>query len=259
MGWFANRKVNKILELRARQGMTEQAAEDALRAIGEEAVEPLVVGLGHGSRDVKMTAIKVLGQLKARPAIEPLLQALADPDDALVDAAALALGAIQDGKAAAPLVAVILAREEPLKAQAAGALEALGGPAVQPILDALAKDDAPGRQHLIATLGKLGDRQAIPALVRRLWDKHKDVRAAATVALRQLGWTAAKPEEQAWWDMATGNWYHCISLGAAALAPLCQAIEDDDYHVRVAVLVALKDKGLQGDRAMVSRFASTLQ
>jgi len=259
MGWLGNRKVKKLLELRARQALTEQAAEEALRAVGQAGADALLIGVAHSSREARTVAIKVLGGLRDERAVTPLMQALGDEDDLVVERAVTALGELNASLAAPALAEVVLSRAEPLKACAANALAAIGEPAVQPLIDGLAKDDAEGRQHAVATLGKLGDPRAIPSLVRRLWDKKKDVRSAAGAALRSLGWTASKSEDQAWFDMATENWYHCISLGAAALAPLCQAVEDEDYHIRVAVLVALRDKGFQADQASVKRLEDAVR
>jgi hypothetical protein len=187
------------------------------------------------------------------------MQALGAEDDAVAERAATALGELKAAQAAPALMDVILTRAEPLKACAATALGAIGAPAVQPLLDGLVQEDAAGRHHTVAALGSIGDARAIPSLVRRLWDKKKDVRSAAAAALRGLGWTASKDEDQAWFDMATENWYHCLSLGAAALAPLCQAVEDEDYHIRVAVLVALRDKGFQADAASARRLEDTVR
>jgi HEAT repeat protein len=258
MGWFANRKVTKILELRAQQALTEQAAEQALRAVGEGGVDALLLGVAHPSRDARLAAIKVLGGLRDARAVGPLIGALADEDGTVVEWAATALGELKAPEAAAALVEVIQSRPEQLKACAAEAVVAVGAAAVQPLIDALAKDDAEGRPQLVVALGRLGDASAIPTLVRRLWDKRRDVRSAAAVALRAVGWTASKPEDQAWYDMAGENWHHCISLGAAALAPLCQALDDEDYHVRIAVLVALRDKEFPADPASVRRLGDTV-
>ena len=88
-------------------------------------------------------------------------------------------------------------------------------------------------------LGEIGDPSAIPPLVTALRDDNKYVRHGASIALEKLGWKPAKPEEQAYFSLASLNWPALGSMGEEALPALRLALSDRDPEVRKQAVVTL--------------------
>jgi len=79
-------------------GVEERAAE-ALREIGEPAVEPLIKALGDSDEYVRKKAAEALGKIGDARAVKPLIKALGDSDMGVRENAAWALGEIGDARA----------------------------------------------------------------------------------------------------------------------------------------------------------------
>jgi len=71
---------------------------------------------------------------------------------------------------------------------AAGALEEIGEPAVEPLIEALKDKNRDVRESVAYALGKIGDTLAVEPLIEALKDKDSYVRAGAAIALGKLGW-----------------------------------------------------------------------
>ena len=184
---------------------TRLKAAHKLGKLGDpRAVEPLGLALTDENNDeqVRNNAIWALGELRAPRAVEPLLKALQnDKVYWLRQNAAEALGKIGDARAAAPLCRAALDHDEGISSAAEEALVAIGGPAVD-------------------------------TLCSMLKDHDSAVRRMAARALERMGFETRDPKLQAWYDIAKGEWERVASLGAAAIAPLAQALQDPDGVVR---------------------------
>lgn len=115
--------------------------QDALVAIGKEAVEPLLRAVNDptfGHRSDAVTVLGRIGDLRGYDTILGFMQQ--DPDPGMRGCAAAALGGLHDSRAYEPLMAALATRDE---AVASGAVD--------------------GLRHL-------GDRRAVPALLA-LWDE----------------------------------------------------------------------------------------
>lgn len=71
--------------------------------------------------------------------------------------------------------------------EAAQALARIGQPAAEPLIDALATEDADVRQYASWALGEIGDARAVGALVSMLMDKSPVVRKRTAKALGKIG------------------------------------------------------------------------
>lgn len=110
------------------------------------------------------------------------------------------------------------------------------------------KADDPSLRHLaLASLGELGNPQAIPVIEQALRDEEPAIREAAAEFLVQLGWEAKSPTDLAYFYAAIGDWGEATSLGLAA-APAMLPILDryvtyEDPHVRKNVIQRIVEIG----------------
>ena len=81
----------------------ETRAAQALRKIGEAAVEPLIQVLNDKNFHVQLEAIWALGEIGDTRAVDPLIQVLKDEYSGVRETAAEALGKIGDARAVKPL------------------------------------------------------------------------------------------------------------------------------------------------------------
>ena len=118
------------------------------------------------------------------------------------------------------------------------------------------------REDAAQTLGKLGDRAAVPALIRALKDEHHMVRMYAVMSLRQLGDRSAVPALiQALKDKDSSVRMDAAQalgkLGDRAAVPaLIEALKDDSEYVRSYAASALESLG---DRSAVPALVEALK
>jgi len=200
---------------------------------------------------VRRKAIERLGSQQSARGVSLLAASLAEDKNAQVrSAAAKALGGNQSDQATVLLKAALRnSRSEVRRAAALG-------------------------------LAYSSDDWAIKALVGALRDPDPDVRASAATALRRLNWRAGTQEEQALFDVASGNTRAAALKGDAALSsllielqhhfsckrraaaealetvsdpkrvrPLLRATNDDDPSVRVWAAHALSQENAHEVRA----------
>jgi hypothetical protein len=175
-----------------RDGMY-MAVTTALSELGAPAVKPLLAALTQCPRQQgREEIIRALGQLGDARAVEPLIALLDDPDDSIRYWAASSLGVIGDPRAIAPLIAAYAKkypgyeREFERLDAAADALEMIGFPAVDALVELLANDDEDIRHMAVKALGAIGDRRAVLPLIGALGDPDEYVRSAAAHALGAL-------------------------------------------------------------------------
>ncbi len=172
------------------------------------------------------------------------IAALKDEDWGIREDAALALGESRDPRGVCPLIETLRDSDQAVKAAAATALTAIGGPAVvdlsyclqdpdlsvqeaaasilstiadervlEPLHSALVSQDWVVRMHAARAVGRLGNPQSIETLVLLLQDKVPAVRDEAIAAL--------------------------VSIGESAVAPLVEALENQDWRIRLRATEAL--------------------
>lgn len=234
-------------------------------------VNGLIAALKDKNYILRKDAAQALGELADPRAIEQLVSALqyrglsADKDLPVRVAAAIALGKLGDPQAIEPLVAILQGRkfapgDVPVRSAIVTALGDLANPlVVEPLITAL--KDAPIRDSVVVSFGKLGD-YALEPLLKALKDKDKTVRMSAAAALGELG----NPQGVEPLIAALGDNQSSVRSAAAAalgklgdlrsVQPLLAAFHDKDGSVRSSIANAL---GKLGDPRAVELLTAALQ
>ncbi|RPJ53886.1 MAG: HEAT repeat domain-containing protein [Methanobacteriota archaeon] len=178
-------------------------------------------------RDLFKPNIDALAEKKD---VEGLISALRrSSDPAVRKRAAEALGELREYKAGDALIAA-LGKEDPARKKAAEALGSIAYPrAIGPLLKLLRDSDDGMRVIAIVSLGRLGDQKATGPLIAMLRDKNRSIREAAAESLQRIG--------------------------TPAVESLCQALNDENVHVRANAIVVL---GKIGDRRATESLCRTL-
>lgn len=211
------------------------------------------------------------------------ISALMDEDWAVREDAAAALGRLKDARAVMPLTVLLRDEDRAVRQAAIGALTSIGEPAVEalgrclneeslqvqeaaseilagigdgrvfdPLVKALGSTDWIVRMHAIKALGRIGEPEAVPALVPLLQDKVKAVREEAAGALAAIGTASIPSLVQA---LRHEEWLvrlHAVeALGKLkspdAVEPLLFALfNDHDSAIKEDVVRALGDIGDAG-------------
>ncbi len=185
------------------------------------------------------------------PAIEPLITALADNNWRVRKKAEEALRQIgwRPAKDEAEARYWIAKREWEM-------CVAIGVPAIEPLITALADNDSAVRAGAAEALKQIGWRPAkdeagarywiakrkwekcveigVPAiepLITALADNNWRVRAGVAEALGQIGWRPAKDEAGARYWIAKWKWEKCVEIGVPAIEPLITALADSDWFI----------------------------
>lgn len=234
--------------LRALQDGSEEvraAAIEALRGMGDAAVDALIGALRDKSYVVRIAAAEALGDMGGTRAVEPLIGVLTDTDQDVRIAGAAALGRLRDRRAVSPLINLCSDPYVGVRHAAADALAAIGDGALEALLAALTDPAAIVRVAAARALGSMKDPRAVPALIERLSDPGPEVRWSAAQALGDIGAPAAaalslvlrgglKIERlaaiDALWKIADDR----------ATEALLGALHDDDPDVREKASQALK-------------------
>ena len=129
--------------------------------IGDEAMNMLCETLGDEDLDVRRDAAKVLGEIGDDRAVQPLINVLEDEGYLFAEVTASALGKIGDVRAVKPLIKALGDDNE----DAARALENIGEPAVEPLIEALKVYSHYGSFRAAEVLGEIGDTRAVEPLL----------------------------------------------------------------------------------------------
>jgi len=135
------------------------------------------------------------------PAVDKLIDAANDDDENVRAKSAWTLGEIKDPTAIEPLIEALKDDDTTVRAEASLALEHMGSPSVQPLIESL--EDKALRKKSLVLLGKIGDERAVAPIVKKLNDWNLNVEAAE--ALAALGWKPASERERVLWLVATRN------------------------------------------------------
>lgn len=161
------------------------AARDALAKVGPAAVSVLVSQLGTKDPRVSSMAKEALTRIGDK-ALQPLAAALSSDQPEQARWAAIAMGSI-GYSAVGPALEVLKNASLSTQARSNAAL-ALGrtgaGDAVEPLLEALKRQDAKVKVQAIKSLAKLADERATEGLVAALSSPSDEVRDTAMDVLR---------------------------------------------------------------------------
>jgi hypothetical protein len=169
-----------------------------------------------------------------------LIRLLTDPDPDIQWKAAEALGRMGE-----PAARKLMERTHHVnRAFRIGAIEALADirerKAVAKLTDLLLTDEsAEVRWASAIALGEIGDAEAIPVLIGSLRDPDKYVRYGATLALDQLGWIAATPEDHGYYLAAAQRWDDILTAPDIPAGPLIHHVRDADPAVRARAVEIL--------------------
>ena len=173
----------------------QHQGDDILDLLRSDAVvRPLMHALEDPVALVRIEAATSLSRLAIPATLPALIPLLQDPDPEVRAAAAFAAGNLGAPQSLPVLLEILHDGPREARRQAASSLCLLGNPeAVPALMDLLADANIMAeecrslREALVTALGRLGDRQAVPAVIRVLDDYDKHVRDAAIRALVQLG------------------------------------------------------------------------
>jgi HEAT repeat protein len=135
---------------------------------------------------VLATAANALLQFRDSRIVPALIEGLRDPGDWRRAEAARALGERADGAAAAALIAALADESGHVRYCVSAALARIGRPVVPGLIEALESRNPIVRREVVSILETIGDREAIPAIVRRRNDEDEQVRWAVADALSVL-------------------------------------------------------------------------
>jgi HEAT repeat protein len=232
-------------------------AAEALGRIGDaRAIEPLIQALKDNYWDVNKKAAEALGRIGDARAVEPLIQALDDERWEVRWGAARALGEIGDKSALKTLVPALKDKDIKVRKEVAEALGTMGEPAVGPLIQTLEDTDGEVREKAAKALGKMGDARAVGPLFTALHDSKSEVRKKAAKALDKLAWKPGDDSERVRYLIAKKKWADLVTIGASAVKPLIQALEDTDSKVRKGAAEAL---GKIGDTRAVGPLVHALK
>mgnify|MGYP000845429115 FL=1 len=178
-----------------------------------DTVSEQIAALSDEDWAIREEAATLLGALKDARAVLPLTNALRDSDRAVREAAVGALSSL--GSVSVPALAGCLTDPALQVQEAASAILASLADArvLAPLTQALGSRDWIVRMHAAKGLGRIGDPETVPALMPLLQDKVKAVREEASSAL--------------------------AAIGVAAMAGLIDALQHDDWLVRLHAVEAL--------------------
>lgn len=181
------------------------AAAAVLSLPAEESAASLIPLLSDKVEFVRQQAAYALGQTRSHTAVEDLIARLADKKDSVRGAAAVALGQIADADAVSSLAAVLnqqpvtMSGKESRKSKAernsfvlraaAHSLGQIGSRAALPALMAALQDEKAGddvRREAAIALGAIGDASAIPALRGVLTARDPYLSQAAQEAIHRI-------------------------------------------------------------------------
>lgn len=188
------------------------------------------------------------------PTISSLIDALKNEHSSVRWTAAEALGKSGDTRVIPPLKDALQDENSSVRRAVIEALGKLGKPAISPLIDALENGDDDARWTAARMLGRIGDAQAVPPLIDAL--KLSSVCSAAAKALDSIGWKPENDEVGATYWIAQRKYEHCVAIGAPAILPLIDALENGDGNIRRGAAETL---GKIGDVRAVSALIHALK
>jgi HEAT repeat protein len=231
--------------LRSSDESIRTAAVTALQAMGEVAVDHLILALEDTHYSVRIAAAEALGEIGDAKAVNSLIGRVSDPDQEVRIAVARALGTIGDTRAIAPLIRLFGDGYYGVRFAAADAVAAFGERALGPLEKALADPSSAVRVTAVRVIGIVGDLKSIPLLVNYLGDATAEVRWSVSQALGEYGAPAVPPlvlvlEMGEKNERLSAVDALCKISGEEANEGLLHALRDEDRDVRERASAALR-------------------
>jgi len=202
-----------IEALRYEDFEVQTSAAEALSTLGAEGIDELILALKTRDKDVRLGIIEALSVIRDPRAVPSLVHLLTDTSSEVRWEAAIALGEINDPDATESLRHALRDPDKYVRYGAAFALrktgwkpasaeerafqcvgmqewqavQEIGEPAIPALSSVLHDRDSSVRMQAIEILGSIGDRKAIPALIRSLADENAEVRWKAVLASPKCG------------------------------------------------------------------------
>jgi HEAT repeat protein len=202
-----------IKALRYNDFEVQTNAAQALGSLGIEGINEIILTLKDKDRDIRLGLIEALSMIRDQRAVPPLVGLLNDKSSEVRWETAIALGEIGGLDAISPLKNALSDPDKYVRYGAASALLKLGwipvsdeekafyyvgmqewqsvkdrGPAAINALSLVLHDqDSSVRIKAIEILGSIGDKNAIPVLMRSLCDENADVRWKTVLASPKCG------------------------------------------------------------------------
>lgn len=192
-------------------GVRENAVGKLVK-MGESVCPRMLGALENPRESVRREAIRILGRLKTESAIEGLAKAIQDPGWMVRNQAAVALARLGTPKTVEALIALLNSENPEVRTDAAWALgELRAKAALQPLIKEVPARDS-GWMAALA-LGRIGAREAVPALARALESGDRRLRRAAARSLALIPCGSSRsalstvrqdkdPEVRLWADLA---------------------------------------------------------
>jgi HEAT repeat protein len=169
---------------------TADEAWDALRDLGDLAIDPLIAGLGNPKQPDRRSIVILLS--RHRRAVPAMISALKDEDEDTRYMAVIELGDMSDARAVEPLIQCLNDSSHNVASAAARALATIGDKrAVTPLIVLVENRqlDKYRRSSAADALGQIGDKRAVDPLIALLKDREmdEDVRSSVARALGEIG------------------------------------------------------------------------
>lgn len=248
-----------LTALRGEYYTVRSRAALALGHIGDESAIPaLLTALKDREDEVRIAACEALGQFKDPDTFDELANVLLDDPKIEVRQAAVKVLGETRHPAAIPFLMESLRdsfwwfeREQSVQ-DLLSAIENMGEPVVEPLIEALGDREGTVRKFAAMILGKLRDVRAMDELGMTLYDLHHEVSQAAAEALAHFGSEAVDTLSEALRHPEAAVREHAVmGLGRiqdARVAPLLIAmLNDPERIVKWQVIKSLG--GLPDDRA----------
>lgn len=248
-----------LTALRGEYYTVRSRAALALGHIGDESAIPaLLTALKDREDEVRIAACEALGQFKDPDTFDELANVLLDDPKIEVRQAAVKVLGETRHPAAIPFLMESLRdsfwwfeREQSVQ-DLLSAIENMGEPVVEPLIEALGDREGTVRKFAAMILGKLRDVRAMEELGMTLYDLHHEVSQAAAEALAHFGGKAVDTLSEALRHPEAAVREHAVmGLGRiqdARVAPLLIAmLNDPERIVKWQVIKSLG--GLPDDRA----------
>jgi HEAT repeat protein len=272
-GWLGPQSLPMLLSLLDVPDVRAEVSA-AIVVQGHDAVLPLVTVMTTGSRDARIVAAGLLGQLADRRATPALVDALSSHDSELVVAAIEALTALGDPLSLDALVSLFPHPDPMVRQGAIAAVQAIGDDRVRAhIAASLASGDSRVRECGVRVAGYFGFEDFAERVVSALTDPVEEVRRAAIEQMPMLDGirsaellTAALHTESARNRAAAAHALRSIA-STEVETPLVAALRDPDPWVRYFAAGSLEVHGTdscvsdlidlaRGDRAPHVRIAA---
>ncbi len=241
---FRDMATTRLLEVACDENAEVRAHAVAALGLCRDALAltKLVDALGDPDALVRRMAARALGQLEEQEGTPALIGALKDSDEGVRGEAVLALALLRDARAVGPLVECL--SEDLLREHAAEALFQIGDPAVEPLIAALRKPEAP-TTHVTQAVPQVDEGEKAAGEVARTPTDEGQALAAPEIAASRDGETdSPQPstseiaEDLTWKIRKVVAWTLGMLRDRRAVEPLLAALSDIG-SVRASVIEAL--------------------